>query len=249
MTMLEKTRTKTKRLSIIFLSVMIFLVLMFFLNQLLAHLDPEKYNYMIERLVEGEAVDGYLHTVENVISLVWMGILLVYLVVFLVMVIIRKNSIHLAMLLLGNGLFAGYTLTRVIFCYGQGSTSIIVGIFYTVAFLASLVMFYGIFRRGLDGDALRFYYIAAIVCFGFYFFASATKSSYSLLNAFGHMTTIIDNQDTMASHTILDVVYWGGYATSRLFALLFAFVIFGNMNFDFRPEEVLEQDEKKPVEA
>lgn len=247
--MLEKTRRKTKRLSIIFLSVMIFLISMFFLNQLLAHLDPEKYNYMIERLTIDVPVDAYLHTAENVISLVWMAILIVYLITFLALVIIKKNSIHLVMLLIGNALFSGYTLTRMIFCYGEGSTSIIVGIFYTIAFLASLVMFYGILRRGLDGDALRFYYVAAIVCFAAFFFASATKSSYSLLNAFSHMTTIIDNQETMESHTVLDVVYWGGYATTRLFILTFAFIIFGNMNFDFRPEEVLGEEEQKPAEA
>ncbi len=246
--MQEKTRIKTKRLSIIFLSVMIFLVLMFFLNQMLAHLDPAKYNYMIERLTSDIPVDAYLHTTENIISLVWMSLLVVYLIVFLVFVIVSKNSMHLVLLLIGNCLFAGYTLTRVIFCFNAGSTSIIVGIFYLIAFLADLVMFYGILRRSLDGDALRFYYVAAIICFAAYFFASATKSSYSLLNAFGHMATIIDNQETMASHTVLDVVFWGGYATTRLFALTFAFILFGNMNFTFRPEAVLEE-EQKPVET
>ena len=245
--MKEKINRKNKILSIVFLSVMIFLVSMFFLDQLIAFANPEAHNYMIERLKPGDAVDGYLHTAENTISLIWMGILLVYLIVFLVMVIIRKNSLHLAMLVLGMTLFSGYTLTRLIYCYGKGSTSIIVGIFYTASFVCSVMMIYHVFKRGLDGDATTPYYVFAIIAFATFFFASATKSSYSLLNAFSHITTIVDAQDEMgnvtASHTILDAVYWGGYATTRLFALTFAFVIFGNTTFDYSTDKVLSKAE------
>ncbi len=237
----EKNIQKTKTLSIVFLSIMLFLVLLFFMNQLSAFFNPAGHNYMIERLKEGDAVDAYLYTAENIISLIWMGILGLYLVAFLIMVIKRKNAMHLAMLILGMCLFSGYALTRLIFCYAQGSTSIIVGLFYTVSFIASLGMIYWVFKRGIDGDATLPYYVFAIICFATFFFASATKSSYSLLNAFSHITTIIDDYDTMASHTIADVVYWGGYATTRLFVLTYAFVLFGNMNFVYNEDKVLEE--------
>lgn len=248
LTYAEKNIRKTKILSIVFLSIMLFLIFLFFINQLTAFIDPEAHNYLIERLKEGDAVDAYLYTTENIISLIWMAVLAVYLAVFLVFVIKKKNAMHLTMLVIGMCLFAGYTLTRLIFCYSKGSTSIIVGLFYTVSFIASLGMIYFVFKRGIDGDATLPYYVFGIVCFATFFFASATKSSYSLLNAFSHITTIIDNQETMASHTIADVVYWGGYATTRLFALSYAFIIFGNSNFAYNEDKALEEATKaKPV--
>ena len=141
-------------------------------------------------------------------------------------------------------------MTRVIFCFSKGSTSIIVGIFYLVSFLAGLYMIYQLLRRGLDGDALTPYYVAAIVCFGLFFFASATKSSYSLLNAYSHIANIVDevHEGYTVTHPVMDIVYWGGYATSRLYALLFAFIIFGNTHFEFHSEEALTQQEEAPSE-
>ena len=254
LTVAEKAARKTKKLSIIFLSIMIFLILMFFLDQLIAFIDPAGHNYMIERLKEGEAVDAYLHTPENIISLIWMAVLIVYLAVFLVLVIKQKNTMHVLMLIIGMTLFCGYTLTRLIFCYAKGSTSIIVGMFYTVSFVCSVIMIYLVYRRGIDGDATTPYYVFGIIAFAAYFFACATKSSYSLLNAFAHITNITsttyteDQQEIISSHTILDAVYWGGYATTRLYALTFAFVIFGNNNFVFNEEKVIaEANENEAV--
>lgn len=235
----EKARRKNKMLAIIFISVMIFLILMFFISQIVAFADPAAHNYRIERLKPHETIDGYLHTGENIISLVFMSILLVYLIAFLLLTIFQKNSMHLSMVVLGGVLFLAYTLTRIIYCFNEGSTSIIVAIFYLGSFAAGCYMIYQFVRRGIDGDALTPYYVAAILCFGLYFFASATKSSYSLLNAYSHMVTIIDDIETGDGHSIVDVVYWGGYATTRLFALLYGLVIFVNMNFAFKPEEVL----------
>ena len=235
----EKNRRKNKMLAIIFISVMIFLILMFFISQIVAFADPAAHNYRIERLKPHETVDGYLHTGENIISLVFMAILVVYLTVFLLLVLFKKNSMHLVMVVLGGVLFLAYTLTRIIYCFNEGSTSIIVALFYLGSLAAGCFMLYQFVRRGIDGDALTPYYAAAIICFGLYFFASATKSSYSLLNAYSHMVTIIDDIETGDSHSIVDVVYWGGYATTRLFALLYGLIIFVNMNFSFKPEEVL----------
>ena len=201
--MQEKKRLKTKRLAIIFLGIMAFLIMLFFISQIVAFSDPAAHNYRIERLKAGETVDAYLHTSENIISLVFMGVLLAYLIGYLLLVVFSKNSMHLLMTLLGNGIFVAYVLTRVIYCFQAGSTSIIVAIFYLGSLLAALFMFYEFAKRGLDGDALLPYYVAAIICFGLFFFASATKSSYSLLNAYSHMETIVDDIDTGASQCSL----------------------------------------------
>ena len=116
--------------------------------------------------------------------------------------------------------------------------------FYTVSAIAGVVMIYEFIKRGLDGDSLLPYTIAAIICFGTYFFASATKSSYSLLNSFAHISEIIDDINTRASHSVPDLVYFGGYATTRLFALTFALLVYGNNNFEFTPELILEKKEE-----
>ena len=242
--MKERKARRTRLLVTILASVMLLLIGIFFLNQLLAHLDPASFNYRIERLTPEEAVDAYLHTKENIISLVFMTILLVYLASFLVAVWVRRNSLHLAMIVIGQVLFVTYTVVRLVYCYSLGSTSIIVGMFYTVSAIAGVVMIYEFIKRGLDGDSLLPYTIAAIICFGTYFFASATKSSYSLLNSFAHISEIIDDINTRASHSVPDLVYFGGYATTRLFALTFALLVYGNNNFEFTPELILEKKEE-----
>ncbi len=204
-----------------FYGILLALLIPVFVYALLAFSNPAKYNYRIAYLQQGEAVDAYLHTGEYAVALVFLGLLFVGLALGLLCWILRRKSTQIAVSVLLSLIAFAYCLSRAAYCFHDGSTSAIPGIMYILSSLGiagSIVFFV---KKTLDGDCSWPYYLCLIWGAAFLFAASATKYSYSILNALGHQG---------------DVVYWGSYLISRIALLSYALSAYLNLSLDYEPE-------------
>ena len=206
---------------IIAYGVLLVLLLPIFVYAILAYSNPAKYNYRLDYLQAGEAVDGYLHTGEYALTLVFLGLLFAGLTLGLLSWIFRRKSTQIAVSCLLSVIAFSYCLARSVYCFGLGGTNSIPAIFYLIGALGiacSLVFFV---KKTLDGDCSWLYYVSVILGAAFLFLASCTKYSYSILNALGHQG---------------DVVYWGSYGVSRIALLSYLLGAYLNLSLDYEPE-------------
>ena len=225
-----QTRKKNWIIALVALGLLLLLCFPIVLTEILAFGNPAKYNYRIEYLNPGDPVDAYLHTFQNYVILITVPIVAAFFLGFLFALLFNKKSSYIIAVFIGNLLFAGFALLRAIYCFHVGSTSTTVGIFYLLSLLGALGTLYFFPKRALDGDSKWPYYACLLWASIFFLFASATKSSYSLLNANGHVG---------------DIVYWGGYGATRLYLLMYLLCVFVNMNFVFDPEYSRYEHQKK----
>lgn len=200
--------------------VLMALLLPIFVYAMLAFANPSKYNYRLDYLQAGEAVDGYLHTGEYALSLVFLALLFVGLALGLLSWIFRRKSTQIAVSLLLGLIALAYCLSRSVYCFKQGSTSSIPAVFYLIGAIGILGSMVFYVKKTLDGDCSWPYYVCVIVGAAFLFLASCTKYSYSILNALGHQG---------------DVVYWGSYGVSRIALLSFLLGTYLNLSLDYEP--------------
>ncbi len=216
-----KKKTRFVLVSVIY-GVLLALLVPVFVYALLAFANPAKYNYRLAYLQQGEAVDAYLHTGEYAIALVFLGLLFVGLGLGLLSWIFRRKSTQISLSVLLSLIAFAYCLSRAVYCFQDGGTSAIPGIMYILGSLGiagSIVFFV---KKTLDGDCSWPYYLCLIWGAAFLFVASATKYSYSILNALGHQG---------------DVVYWGSYGISRIVLLSYALSAYLNLSLDYEPEQ------------
>ncbi len=199
-----------------------------FINYFVALSDPTAKNWRLAYLEKNEAVDAYLHSSATTIALIFSGIALVFFLAFGLDLLLRKKASHIALVEASSLAVLAYEITRAAYCFKLGSVNILVGIFYCVAMLGTLGTIYFYFKKALDGDNLWPYWACFIVSGAFFFFASATKDSYSILNAYSHFNS---------SNGIGDFEYWIGYGASRLMFLLLCLSCIVNFHFDFLPKE------------
>ncbi|MDD6801894.1 MAG: hypothetical protein PUE65_04990 [Mollicutes bacterium] len=204
------------------------------INYGIASSDPAARNWRLDYLRPGEAVDAYLHSGETKIALAFSIIALIFFLAFLADLLLRKKASHIALVETSTLAVIAYEITRMVYCFQKGSVNIMVGITYCVALLGSIGCVYFYFKKALDGDNLWPYWVCFIVSAAAFFFAGATKDSYSILNAYSHFN---------ASNHIGDFEYWMGYGASRLMFILLCFGCLVNLHFDFCPET----EEKKNV--
>lgn len=216
--MKEKTRFV---LVLVLTGILLGLFVPIFLYASMAYADPATFNYRLAYLQEGEAVDGYLHTGEYSLALVFGAILAVLLILLVLDWIFRKKATHILLVEVITAAAAAYAVARSIYCFKVGSVSVIPGIIYLLALLGILGSAYFFAKKTLDGDSSWPYHLCFIWGAVFLFFASATQHSYSILNANGHQG---------------DVVYWGCYGVSRLYLLSYILVGRLNASLDYLPE-------------
>ena len=83
-------------LKVILVSILLVLTLIPLINEFLAFGNPAKYNPRIDYLEPGDAVDAYLHTGENIITITFLGIVIAFFVVILLDLLLRKKSSHVS---------------------------------------------------------------------------------------------------------------------------------------------------------
>lgn len=204
------------------LGAILALLVPIFVFAILAFSSPASYNYRLAYLQDGEAVDGYLHTGEYALALVFGALLACFVILTLLDWIFRKKSTHIACSLLLALLAASYAIARSVYCFSLGGTSTFPGILYVISALAILGSMYFFLKKTLDGDCSWPYYAFLIVGAALLFIASCTKYTYSILNAMGHQG---------------DVVYWGSYGVSRLILLSYLLASFFNLSLDYEPRK------------
>lgn len=207
-------------LKVILVGILLILTLIPLINEFLAFGNPAKYNPRIDYLEPGVAVDAYLHTGENIITITFLGIVIAFFVVILLDLLLRKKSSHVLICFLGGLLASSYALARAIYCLKVGSISTVVGIVYLISFLLLLVTSVLFVKKSFDGDCGSLYYTFLLIGGILFYFASATSSSYSVLNAYSRQG---------------DVIYWCGYAVSRFYLLLLALMAYTNLSSDYFP--------------
>lgn len=182
-----------------------------------AYMDPAAHNYQIDYLEPGEPVDGYLHTGESMMTMVFAGLLVVLMIALVLDLQLRKKSSHVFVTMLVLTLVFGYVLGLGIFDFvvKDDMLSGIVGIL-AAALVAACAALY--FKKTLDGDCklpyFVFFILAALIVY------AISVSNYNLLDAFNHQG---------------DVVFWCGYATSRAFLLAFLLITWVNHGSDYEP--------------
>ena len=182
-----------------------------------AYMDPASHNYQIDYLEPGEPVDGYLHTGESMMTMVFAGLLVVLMIALVLDLQLRKKSSHVFVTMLVLTLVFGYVLALGIFNFVVNKDILtgIVGIL-AAALVAACAALY--FKKTLDGDCklpyFVFFILAALIVY------AISVSNYNLLDAFNHQG---------------DVVFWCGYATSRAFLLSFLLITWVNHGSDYEP--------------
>lgn len=207
-------------LKVILVSILLALTLIPLIYECLAFGNPSKYNVKLDYLEPGTVADAYLHTSENYITLSFLAIAMAFFVLVLLDYLLRKKSSHIITCFLGGLLTASYSLARGIYCINVGSISTVVGVVYIIAFVLILISSGFFVKKSLDGDCGGLYYLFLILGGIAFYFASATSSSYSILNAYSMQG---------------DVVYWCGYAVSRFYLLSFCLMAFTNLTCDYFP--------------
>ena len=205
---------------IIITSILLALHLPIFIYAALAFSNPAAYNYRRDYLDESELAD-YLSTSEYRIALIFAAILFVFLIIFLLDLIFRKKSTHIATVLAGVGIAFALALTRSIWCFVQGGINIVVGVINILAVIGLAACLYFYFKKAMDGDSNFLYMVSLFVALAGMMFGCMTQHSYSVLNALGHQG---------------DVVYWSCYGVTRLTILTFALLSFINKTSDYDPD-------------
>lgn len=210
-------------IKVILTSILLLLTLFPLIGQIVAFVNPAAHNPQydyLENKDDMEEVSRYLHTSENNISLWFLGIAIVFFVLILLDLILRKKSSHVLICFVGAILAAIYSLVRSIYCIQAGSISVVAGVTYAISSICFVVLSAFFVKKSWDGDCGVWYYVFLIVGGLLFFFSSATSSSYSILNAYSHSN---------------DVVYWTGYAVSRFYLLLIILLTFINISCDYFP--------------
>ncbi|MBO5528066.1 MAG: hypothetical protein J6A47_01940 [Bacilli bacterium] len=205
------------------------LLLPFFITLIQAFIDPAAHNYRLEYLRDGEAVDAYLHTSEYTIEIIFSSLLFVFLILFGLDLLLRKNTSRIAPIVIGMGVVICFSLTRVIWCFTSGGMNVVVGVLNILAVIGGIGSLFFFVKKSFDGDCHWPYYLCIVLTVAGFVFGSATQHSYSVLNALGHQG---------------DVVYWGGYSITRLTFLTYILLTFVNLKSDFDPEPIKLQDAK-----
>lgn len=207
-------------LGIIFLGAIASLLLPIFIYAILAFADPSAYNYRLQYLQSDEAVDGYLHTGEYGLTIVFAALLFAFVILTLIDWLLRRKATHIACSLLLACLAFAYGIARAAYCINVGGTSTFPGILYIVSSISIAFSMYFFAKKTLDGDYSWPYLASLIVGAALLFVASCTKYTYSILNALAHNG---------------DIVYWGSYGVSRLILLGYLLAAFFNINIDYEP--------------
>lgn len=184
--------------------------------------NPAAYNWRLDYLKPGEAVDAYLHTSEAIIHLIFLIGSLVFFIALFCDLLLRKKSSHILLVEIGVVWTLAYYASRSVECFGKGSVHILTGLIYLGSFAASLIAGIFYFKKALDGDNLTMYWIFLIVALVLGYFAAAGDNSYSILSAYSHSG---------------DFTYWFSYASSRIMIGVFALSSAVNVVSDFAPEE------------
>lgn len=161
----------------------------------------------------------YLKGSENIASLVFVVIGLLASLAFLADLLIRKGVTHVFFVCLSLLILLAYGVYRAILGFRNGGLDVMGGVFYLIGSLGVACSLYLDVKKALDGDTDWKFHVAAIVGgIGIWFGAI---HDYSLLDAYGQSS---------------NVLYWGGYAASRLLLLLFVLAEFVSLTHDYDPD-------------
>lgn len=204
----------------------VILGVVFMIMGILAFSDPRAFDPTDltnkEKLILAQDPYYLVGSYQNIVSFTFGIIGLAFFILFALDLFFRNMSSHVLLVTLADLVLVAYYICRSVYCFNAGGLNVAGGFFNAIAagLCACLLYYYPL--KALDGDCRRGYMIVWIASFVFGLFGSV--STYNLLDFHKNLGNII---------------YWGGYASTRFMLILSVINVATNYTKDFDPDPLV----------